>query len=198
MNNNLKFEFNFDEVFEGIKQGVIKELSETNFDAARNQVVNQLKSEIKNKIYITYSDENELKNEVKKEVKDKVFDKLLDEARKEYKNNYAELFNKKNSLNFNEVEKEIKTKVINKLCDDLYSDLQHEMNTKIKTVVAKFVNNIGGKNLKIKGTDNIISKEEYDNLVHRNEILEALEQGGVDNWEWYGESLKQFFGDEED
>ena len=47
MGNNLKFEFSFDEVFEGIKQGVIRELSETNFDIAKDQVVEQLKSEIK-------------------------------------------------------------------------------------------------------------------------------------------------------
>jgi hypothetical protein len=41
--------------------------------------------------------------------------------------------------------------------------------------------------------DEIITKEEYDNLVHRSETLEALEQGGVDNWEWYGDSIKQYF-----
>lgn len=34
-----------------------------------------------------------------------------------------------------------------------------------------------------------ISREEYDNLCKRDRILTALENGGVDNWEWYGESL---------
>jgi hypothetical protein len=67
------------------------------------------------------------------------------------------------------------------------------MNTKIKNIISKFVNSIGGNNLKVKGTDEIITKEEYDNLVHRSETLEALEQGGVDNWEWYGDSIKQYF-----
>ena len=38
-----------------------------------------------------------------------------------------------------------------------------------------------------------ISKEEYDKLIHRDEILTALENGGVDNWEWYGESLSNYF-----
>ena len=27
--------------------------------------------------------------------------------------------------------------------------------------------------------------------LKRDEILTALEAGGVDNWEWYGESLKE-------
>lgn len=35
-----------------------------------------------------------------------------------------------------------------------------------------------------------ISMGEYDNLLKRVEILQALEAGGVDNWQWYDESLK--------
>lgn len=37
-----------------------------------------------------------------------------------------------------------------------------------------------------------ISKREYDKLQRASRKLEALEAGGVDNWEWYSESLKQF------
>lgn len=33
-------------------------------------------------------------------------------------------------------------------------------------------------------------------LEKANRKLKALEQGGVDNWEWYGESLKHFFKEE--
>lgn len=33
-----------------------------------------------------------------------------------------------------------------------------------------------------------LSKEEYEKLVKRDFILTKLEAGGVDNWEWYGES----------
>lgn len=29
-------------------------------------------------------------------------------------------------------------------------------------------------------------------LERNTRMLEALQQGGVDNWEWYGESLKEF------
>ena len=34
-----------------------------------------------------------------------------------------------------------------------------------------------------------ISQDEYDRLVSRDNKLDALERGGVDNWEWYEESL---------
>lgn len=65
MSTPLKFEFDFEEVFEGIKQGVIRELEEMNFDAAKDNAINQIKSEIKSKIELTYSDERELKDEIK-------------------------------------------------------------------------------------------------------------------------------------
>jgi len=65
MGTPLKFEFDFDEVFEGIKQGVIRELSETNFDEAKESAINQIKNEVKGKLRLTYSDGNELKNEIK-------------------------------------------------------------------------------------------------------------------------------------
>lgn len=42
-----------------------------------------------------------------------------------------------------------------------------------------------------------ISKSEYNNLVRDSKMLCALQSGGVDNWEWYGESLKDFFKEEE-
>ena len=34
-------------------------------------------------------------------------------------------------------------------------------------------------------------------LERNTRMLEALQQGGVDNWEWYGESLKEFRKEEE-
>jgi len=33
--------------------------------------------------------------------------------------------------------------------------------------------------------------------LERDQILSALEDGGVDNWEWYGESMKQYFEKDE-
>ena len=41
-------------------------------------------------------------------------------------------------------------------------------------------------------------QKEYNRLYDASETLEALEQGGVDNWEWYGDSLKNYFGEDEE
>lgn len=38
----------------------------------------------------------------------------------------------------------------------------------------------------------IISKEELIELIKALYKLAALENGGVDNWEWYGESISDF------
>jgi hypothetical protein len=35
-----------------------------------------------------------------------------------------------------------------------------------------------------------INYSEYQELLKRDELLTALEQGGVDNWEWYDEAVK--------
>lgn len=46
-------------------------------------------------------------------------------------------------------------------------------------------------------TENItITKTEYDKLLNAAEKLARLERGGVDNWEWYGESLARQEGDD--
>ena len=44
----------------------------------------------------------------------------------------------------------------------------------------------------------IISTRELAQLLTASNKLAALEAGGVDNWEWYGESLRDYekeFGD---
>lgn len=38
--------------------------------------------------------------------------------------------------------------------------------------------------------DKKITMKEYDDLLERDQLLAALEAGGVDNWEWYDESRK--------
>lgn len=43
-----------------------------------------------------------------------------------------------------------------------------------------------------------ISEDRYDELVRAEKMLSALEAGGVDNWEWYSESLREFFKEEDD
>jgi len=42
-----------------------------------------------------------------------------------------------------------------------------------------------------------ISKKEYEELLKKSRKLRALENGGVDNWEWYDESLTKYYDDEE-
>lgn len=37
-----------------------------------------------------------------------------------------------------------------------------------------------------------IPKEEYEKLIRRSDMLAALENGGVDDWEWYSESLEEY------
>lgn len=36
-----------------------------------------------------------------------------------------------------------------------------------------------------------ISEDEYEQLQEAKMMLDALKAGGVDNWEWYDESLKE-------
>ena len=43
-----------------------------------------------------------------------------------------------------------------------------------------------------------IEKNELANLLRKSDELDALEIGGVDNWEWYSESLSENFDDEMD
>lgn len=42
-----------------------------------------------------------------------------------------------------------------------------------------------------------IDDKEYARLLKAERKLSALEAGGVDNWEWYSESLKKYFKEEE-
>lgn len=43
-----------------------------------------------------------------------------------------------------------------------------------------------------------ISKKEYDSLVEDSDKLRCLENAGVDNWEWYGEAMKEFYSENEE
>jgi hypothetical protein len=46
----------------------------------------------------------------------------------------------------------------------------------------------------------IIPRKEYAELQDAKQKLQCLEAGGVDNWEWYGESLQDcgFFDEDEE
>lgn len=200
MGTPLKFEFDFDEVFEGIKQGVIRELTETNFDEAKESAINQIKSEVKGKIAFTYSDEYALKDEIKKEIKEKVFEKLIkdiDDKYLEQFEDYIESQLTKNPERLEQLKREIKDGLTENLYDDLYRSIKEEVTGQVKETIAQLCDLIGGNSVKVEGSDRTISKKEYEELLDRNRKLSALEAGGVDNWEWYGESLSQYYNDEE-
>ncbi|MFW9873276.1 MAG: hypothetical protein ACFFG0_09255 [Candidatus Thorarchaeota archaeon] len=38
-----------------------------------------------------------------------------------------------------------------------------------------------------------ISVKEYNYLWSRDRVLQALEAGGVDNWEWYSDSINKWY-----
>lgn len=38
-----------------------------------------------------------------------------------------------------------------------------------------------------------ITREEYEKLIDDSEKLSYLEAGGVNDWEWYDESLKEYW-----
>ncbi len=199
MGTPLKFEFDFDEVFEGIKQGVIRELSETNFDEAKESAVNQIKDEVKGKLLFTYSDEYELKNEIKQEIKEKVFEKLIGDVDSKYLEQFESYVNEQLCKNPERL-KDLREDIIEKTSDDLYTNLygsiKSDVTKQVKEAVSQLCNVISGNGIKLEGTNKSISKKEYEELLDRDRKLTALEHGGVDNWEWYGESLAQYYDGE--
>lgn len=199
MGTPLKFEFDFDEVFEGIKQGVIRELSETNFDEAKESAINQIKNEVKGKLRLTYSDEYELKNEIKQEVKEKVFEKLIKDVDNKYLEQFESYVNVQLCKNPDRLES-LREDIVEKTSDDLYTNLydsiKSDVTKQVKEAVSQLCNVISGSGIKVEGSNRSISKKEYEELLDRNRKLSALEAGGVDNWEWYGESLAQYYDGE--
>ncbi len=196
MGTPLKFEFDFDEVFEGIKQGVIRELSETNFDKAKESAINQIKNEVKSKLRFTYSDEYELKNEIKQEIKEKVFEKLIKDVDNKYLEQFESYMNDQLCKNPHRLEN-LREDIIEKTSDDLYTNLYDSIKSnvtqQVKEAVSQLCNVISGNGIKVEESNMSISKKEYEELLDRNRKLSALEAGGVDNWEWYGESLAQYY-----
>lgn len=41
-----------------------------------------------------------------------------------------------------------------------------------------------------------IPKDEYDSLLKDSAKLRALEDAGVDNWEWYGDAMATLYKEE--
>lgn len=52
--------------------------------------------------------------------------------------------------------------------------------------------------LSISNDDKKVLLNYIEELENRDEKLSALEAGGVDNWEWYAESLSDYFNNIEE
>lgn len=44
----------------------------------------------------------------------------------------------------------------------------------------------------------VVGRNRYKRLIEDQDKLNALEQAGVDNWEWYGEAMRTLATDEDD
>lgn len=195
MDNKLKFEFDFDEVFEGIKQGVIRELSEMEFSAARDMAIRQVKDEVKREVTICYSDMSQLKDEIKKEVKDKVYNQLIEEARDKYVSQFDGYIQEQLSKNPDRL-KDLRNEIISTTSDSLYRDLYRSIRSDMQDQMNNVLNAISGCGIRIQGSNHTISQEEYEELLERDRQLTVLENWGVDNWEGYDIAMSSM--DEED
>lgn len=184
MDSKLKFEFDFDEVFEGIKQGVVRELSEMEFSAARDTAIRQVKDEVKREVTICYSDMSQLKDEIKKEVKDKVYNQLIEEAREKYVDQFDNYVQEQLSKNPDRL-KEIRNEIVSTTSDSLYRDLYRSIRSDMQDQMNNVLNAISGCGVRIQGSNHTISQEEYEELLERDKQLTILENWGVDNWEGY-------------
>jgi hypothetical protein len=188
MSNKLTFEFSFDEVFEGIKQGVIRELSEMNFDDASNAVMREIKDEVKREIALSWGDKSRLKDEIKAEIKEKVYDELIKEARAQHVARFDEYAQRQLRQNPEEL-KDLRKQIVRETTDELYRDLYAGIRKDVSKQIEKVLDVVGGRSVKVQGSDHVITKEEYDELYESHSKLCALEAWGVDNWEGYDDAM---------
>lgn len=78
-------------------------------------------------------------------------------------------------------------KALSKISDKEYEDSRLSINL-LKEQKTKIT---------VEKSDIELSYKDYKNLLERDELLSALEAGGVNNWEWYGESTKHLYENEE-
>lgn len=202
MGNTVSFSFDFDDVFEGIKQGVIRQLAEEEYTSAYNTAIDKIKSEIVKNFNNTYSDIWKLKDEIKEEAKNKLFNEIKNDVIDLTKESYLKI--EETLLKDEYIKKDIVNKVYKDFYKELYDGLYHNLYKDIyskleKQVLDNAMNDLVVKlskdNKNIKSDEVVITKEEYEQLKDRDRKLNALECGGVDNWQWYGECLKQYYNE---
>lgn len=139
MSTQLKFEFDFDEVFEGIKQGTIREIAGMKFDEAKDIAIYEIKKEIMEKFSLTYKDESELIKEINGEIKEKVFNTIIKEIKTKYLKKYTKTLYEETLY---DVIDEIKTELVEKLYNDLNETIKYEMEEKITDAINTLCNNL--------------------------------------------------------
>jgi len=184
MSNIMKFEFDFDEVLEGIKQGVIRELSEIDTQA----VLSDVKSELKRDFGMTWEDKHKVKTEINEYIKEGVLqsikDDIIQQNKKEMKQVIDDIVADRDEY-LTIIRAEIISDTTNELVSSLRREIQSKVNQEVQGIVFKMFNNVGLNNIKVADTGITITEEEYKKLQDKEIFLEALEQEGVDNWEGY-------------
>lgn len=200
MPTKLKFEFDCDEVLEGIKQGIIREFADMDFDIFKDEILQNIKNDVEKKLGLQYSDVSELKRQIKEEIKAEVFKKIMKDVHENYRSKFEKYIDDEmaeNETRVLEMLDEIKADLSEKLYDELYSEIRWEVREKVSDTVTKLADLASGNTIKIQGSEETILAEKYKELLKRDKMLRALEAGGVDNWEWYDASLSQYYNDEE-
>lgn len=205
MSTTMKFEFDWEEVFNGIKLGVQKEITNELVSDIYNDGIRQVKENI-----FGYRQERDIVEDIKKTIVEKTADRLYNEI---FKDKYEQIKTKvdesismaivKIQDNINNTTAKAENKIINACIDKLFDKYEDRVKKQVQTHgVLLFEKLLNGGN-DIKTLSNIssdkyatIDKSEYAMLKSRDRRLTALENGGVDNWEWYGEALKSL--DEDD
>ena len=108
----------------------------------------------------------------------------------EIKSNEFTIAQKEQLISLKNAEIENKENEIEELNNSLY-----EKKMKLKKIEEK-VAYIAIKAVSLKDEPDLeisLKDEDYEYLQKRDFKLKCLENGGVDNWEWYGESLTEYF-----
>ncbi len=199
----LKFEFDFDEVFEGIERGVVDRISDYEFESmllgCKNELHAEFKAKFEKDLNFSYADVNELREKVKSDIVENLSSKIHAEVHDATRKRIEEIL-----LDFNTkyIPDEMVRKIVNEakleLSDRLYRDIssmaQKCFEKESKKIVSQMTSSL---NLRTKANvEPFVTQEELSRLRARDEKLSALETHGVDNWEGYDISMEDLVEEE--
>ncbi len=109
-------------------------------------------------------------------------------AKKEHDN----FVNQTNKLSTTQNQLELNIKSLNQTKDNLHESINKYVENRNNLIKVVEELKLTANSLKSDETTITIKKEDYASLQKRDFKLQCLENGGVDNWEWYGESLNAY------